>query len=89
MNVKSMVSVAALTAMLGSTAAEAATFGLFTVPTEAEATALKAKVRAPRRVAVGDKNLSLSGALAVAQNADGTWTVSAKYEVLGLLLLVR
>ena len=73
----------------GCATAESATFGLFTVPTEAEATALKAKVRAPRRVAVGDKNLSLSGALAVAQNADGTWTVSAKYEVHGLLLLVR
>lgn len=73
----------------GCATAESATFGLFTVPTEAEATALKAKVSAPRRVAVGDKNLSLSGALAVAQNADGTWTVSAKYEVHGLLLLVR
>ena len=73
----------------GCATAESATFGLFTVPTEAEAQALKAKVRAPRRVAVGDKNLSLSGALMVAQNADGTWTVSAKYEVLGLLLLVR
>ena len=71
-----------------SSDANALTFGLVTLKTQAEAEALLAKLAVANKVMLGKRSLHRKS-LEVAKNADETWTITARYEYTGLSFILR
>lgn len=71
------------------TSANEATFGLVTVATEEAANALATKLVTPRNLTMDGQSMRRTAVSVASADGGATWTVSAKYEKTGLVIIFR